>query len=95
LATISDAAGIADMLQRAIHGEDVKADAFRSAIKNAAGINPYASVVINGYPRIALDYLILYRIQEEISPGYMRRMERRMEKENAQQFMFPPSQYAN
>lgn len=93
--TISDFANITDMFQRAIRGEDVKSDALRTAIQMAAGRNPYASVVVNGYPRIALDYLILYRIQEEISPGYMRRMERRMEKENAQEFMFAPSQYAN
>lgn len=92
--TISDVAGITDMLQRATRGEDVKAEAFRSALKNAAGVNPYSSMVMNGYPRIALDYLILYRISEEISPGYMRRQEHRMEKENAQSFMFPPSQYA-
>lgn len=93
--TISDFAGLTDTLQRTLRGEDVRADVLKGAIKNAAGLNPYSSVVINGYPRIALDYLILYRIQEEISPGYMRRMERRMEKDNAQQFMFPPSQYAN
>ena len=93
--TISDAANITDMMQRLLRGEDVKAEAFRMGLQNVAGLNPYASVVVNGYPRIALDYLILYRIQEEISPGYMRRMERKLEKDNAQQFMLPPSQYAN
>lgn len=93
--TVSDVAGITDMLQRAVRGEDVKAEAFRDALKNVAGLNPYSSAVLNGYPRVALDYLILYRLQEEISPGYMHRMEQRMQKENAQSFMFPPSQYAN
>ena len=92
--TMSDFADIADMAQRTIRGEQGGGEAFRKALKMAAGVNPYSSVVVNGYPRIALDYLFLYRLQEEISPGYMRRQEQRMEKENAQSFMFPPTQYA-
>lgn len=92
--TISDVAGMTDMFQRTIRGEQGAGEAFRFALKNAAGLHPYSSVVVNGYPRIALDYLFLYRLQEEISPGYMRRQEQRMEKENAQSFMFPPTQYA-
>jgi polyphosphate kinase 2 (PPK2 family) len=42
---------------------------------------------------MALDYLILYQIQESLNPGYLRRMERRMEQENAQSFLIRPSQH--
>jgi hypothetical protein len=67
----------------------------REALRVASGAHPTAAFVVNGYPRIALDYLILYRIQEELSPGYLRRMETRMRKENAQEFAFPPTEYAS
>ncbi len=40
--------------------------------------------------RQALDYAILYDLQEQLSPGYMDRMERRMERENDQQFLISP-----
>jgi len=92
--TISDVAKINDMFKRAVRGEGSTAEVFNTALKMAAGANPVASVAVNGYPRIALDYLVLYRIQEEMSPGYLRRMERRMERENAQEFLAPPSEFA-
>lgn len=44
------------------------------------------------YTRMALDYLVLYRLQEAANPGFLRRMERRIERENAQHFVLPPSQ---
>lgn len=92
--TIGDVAGLDDMFKRTIRGEEGAGEAFRTLLKTAAGAHPTTSFVVNGYPRIALDYLVLYRLQEEMSPGYLRRMESRMRKENAQEFLFPPSQYA-
>lgn len=44
------------------------------------------------YTRAALDYLILYDMQEALSPGSLRRMERRLKEENGQEFLIPPSQ---
>jgi hypothetical protein len=32
-------------------------------------------------------------MQEAINPGYLRRMEERIQKENNTTFMFPPSQF--
>jgi len=42
----------------------------------------------------ALDYLVLYNLQEMANPGYLKRVEKRIERENGQTFLFPPSQYA-
>jgi hypothetical protein len=92
--TISDIAGMDDLFKRAIRGEDVAANALNTALKSVAGAHPAAAIALNGYGRIALDYLFLYRLQEEMNPGYLRKMEARMQKENGQSFMFPPSQYA-
>src|SRR5205823_2123393 len=47
------------------------------------------------YLRSILDYSILYNIQEKISPGSLRRMERRLLKEQGQEYILPPSQYAS
>ena len=44
------------------------------------------------YTRMALDYLILFKIEEMLSPGSLRRIERRVREQNAQTFMLSPSQ---
>ncbi|HMU56433.1 MAG TPA: hypothetical protein PKA61_15590 [Nitrospira sp.] len=43
------------------------------------------------YTRWALDYLVLYRLQEMANPGYLRRMEERVRQDKHQQFIIPPS----
>lgn len=91
---IGEAVDVNDLFKRALRGEAGAGEALREALRIASGAHPAAAVVVNGYPRIALDYLILYRIQEELSPGYMRRMEQRMRKDNAQEFILPPTEYA-
>mgnify|MGYP001594006474 CR=1 FL=1 len=63
---------------------DAGAKLLRTGINTLPGINLF-------YTRAALDYLILYQMQESINPGYLRRMERRIEKENGQKFFLPPS----
>jgi len=63
---------------------DVGAEVFRTLINNA----PYSNLF---YTRAALNYLILYDIQEMLNPGYLRRMERRIMKDNNQAFYLPPS----
>lgn len=91
---LGDIAGLIDIFKRTIRGEEGAGEAFRTALKMASGVHPTTSFIVNGYPRIALDYLFLYRLQEDMSPGYLRRMESRMRRDNAQEFLFPPTQYA-
>ena len=43
------------------------------------------------YARAALDYLILYDIQEAVAPGSLKRMEKRIKEETGQGFILPPS----
>lgn len=68
-------------------GDDVAAQAFRTAVNNT----PYNNLF---YTRMAADYLFLYEVQEALNPGYLRRMERRVEKENGQQWWLRPSEVA-
>ncbi len=66
-------------------GDKVAADAFRLAVSNTPYLNLF-------YTRAAMDYAVLYRIQEALSPGYLRRMEQRMKRENQQEYIVSPSE---
>ncbi len=85
---ISTAARAVDLYHKAIAGEDVKATAFGEVLNNTPFMNLF-------YARAALNYLVFYRIQEWMNPGYLRRMERNVEKNNAQTFLMRPSEAVN
>jgi hypothetical protein len=74
-----------ELRQRAMKGDDVASSAFRMLIANTPFMNLF-------YSRIVLDYLILYQIQEALDPGALRRMERRVEREQNQEFLLAPSE---
>lgn len=78
----------AEMRDKGLEGEmaDVRSRAFRMALEKVPGYNLF-------YARAGMDYLITYKFLESINPGYLRRMERRVKKENNQEFYFPPSKY--
>lgn len=80
--TVSD---VFDLYQRAKAGDDPSAQALRTAINNT----PFANLF---WSRPALDYLILYRIQEALNPGYTQRLEQRIERDNGQTFWLKPSE---
>lgn len=65
-------------------GDDVAASTVRTTINHA----PFANLF---YTRIALDYMILYDLQEKLNPGSLQRMERTVKKQNNQSFLMPPS----
>lgn len=73
-----------DLYHKAIRGDDVAAESVRTILSHTPFLNLF-------YTRIALDYLLLYRMQEALNPGYLRRMERRVEQENGQTFLVRPS----
>lgn len=77
-----------EIRKRAMNGDDVASSAFRIGINNTPFLNLF-------YVRTAMDYLLLYRIQEALNPGSIRRMERRVRQENAQEFFLPPSAAVN
>ena len=76
---------IAEIVTRIRTGEDIGANVMRMAINNTPFINLF-------YTRQAMDYLFLYELQEMVNPGYLRRMESRIMRENDQRFFVPPSQ---
>ena len=76
---------LAEIWTRVRKGEDVGANVLRMAVNNTPFINLF-------YTRQAMDYLFLYELQEMVNPGYLRRMESRIMRENDQRFFVPPSQ---
>jgi hypothetical protein len=85
LGTIGD---LDELRQRAMRGDDTASSAFRLLIANTPFLNLF-------YLRTTLDYLILYQIQEALDPGSLRRMERRVEREQGQEFLIAPSETVN
>lgn len=82
LGTVSD---IDQIRAKIMAGEDAGATALRTLINNTPFVNLF-------YTRMALDYAILYELQEAMNPGYLRRMERRAEKENGQTYWLSPQE---
>jgi GNAT superfamily N-acetyltransferase len=76
---------LTDLWTRLRNGDDVAAASFKALIDNT----PFANLF---WLRPLLDYSILFNIQESLNPGFLRRMEQRVERENSQQFIFKPSE---
>ena len=86
---LGSAADLINLLQRArssVTGDpqDLTGDAIRLVKSNI----PFANLF---YTQQALDYLVWYQLQETVNPGYLRRMERRIQRENDQTFWIRPS----
>jgi hypothetical protein len=75
---------IADLYGRFKKGDETAAAAAKFIINHTPGANIF-------YTRAMLDYLVTYRIQEGLNPGYLKRMEKKA-KEQKQTFFLPPSQ---
>lgn len=73
---------IAELWSRIRNGDDVAAFALRTAINQAPFINLF-------YTRTAFDYLILFQLQEMANPGYLRRMEQHLAKDQGQRYLLP------
>lgn len=78
---------IIDLWNRAKEGKDLAPEAFRTALNNTPFVNLF-------YTRLAADYLFLWNVQEAMSPGFLRRYERRVQQQNRQTFWLSPSQTA-
>lgn len=85
--TLGTIANLYKLKSQIQEGKDVGATAIRT-IKNAL---PFQNFL---WTKLATDYLIFYGLQEAMNPGYLRRMESRVKKENQQTFILPPSRSA-
>lgn len=65
-----------------IRGE--KDPALRQAYKSVVGNIPFLNLF---YAKTAFDYAIGYQIMETLSPGYLRKMEKKMKEDSGQEFL--------
>lgn len=82
--TAGDAADLVDILQSARNGNDPSAKALRFVVNNTPFMNLF-------YTRLALDHLFLFELQNQLNPGYLQRMETRMEKETGAEWNVRPT----
>jgi len=85
--TFGTADDLFTMYSKFVSGEKIAKDAVRFAVSNT----PYANLF---YTRAAMEYMFLHGMMEHLDPGYLRRVEKRLEKDYGQQYYFPPSRYA-
>ena len=69
-------------------GDDGAAKTFDLLYRSA----PFANLF---YIKPVLDYTFGYQVKEALNPGYTKRLERRLKKENNQEFLIKPSSVVN
>lgn len=76
-------------LYRAAQGKDTQfgADAVRFARNNAPLVNLW-------YLRAVVDHMLMHDLQEQVSPGYLRRMKQRAKKDWNQDYWWVPGEHA-
>ena len=81
-------AGTMEQLTRVIASARGEGNAAAEAIRLGVNHAPFVNLF---YTRLALDHLILFRMQEWANPGYLRRYEQRIKRENDQTFWLRPT----
>lgn len=89
----SDAEQLVKVIQQTIAGGDVSPTTGRSPLPGElvrlASRN--IPIVNTWYTRLALDYLVLWRLQEAASPGYLQRYQSRVENQEGRHFILAPT----
>jgi hypothetical protein len=89
--TISSLADLKDILKHSYNYATGNRDnlpaaqALRLTMQNTPFLNLF-------YTRTALDYLILHNLQELASPGYLKRLEKRLLEDEGRTYWLPPTQ---
>lgn len=69
----------------------------KGGLLNAANVRSIRSMIpfnnLIGL-KLAIDYGVMYRLQEWLNPGYLNRMERNLKNNSGQEFYLPPSQFS-
>ncbi len=87
---VSDAERLFQIVNKAVWGDDEdRADAGGDLVKFGVSSTPGANI---WYTRWLMDYLVLWRMQEAMSPGYLERYEKRIEKQTGARFIVSPSE---
>lgn len=83
---VSNADAVIRLLQQSSRGDADLGDWYRTALDNTPFLNVF-------WLRTAMNGLILNRIQDGLDPGSLERYQRRVEREQGNEFLIPPSQF--
>ena len=83
--TIGAVENVMDLAGRARDGDPVAGKAMNLLIQNTPGANLF-------YFKAAVDYGIMYQVQDMLDPGYLRRMERRLKDTTGQSYLLRPTE---
>lgn len=83
--TIGSIGGAFDLMTSIANGDKSAIKATRLILSNTPGANLF-------YVKPALDNLLMYKLMEDMNPGFIRRMEANSIRETGQQWILPPSQ---
>lgn len=75
--------------ERALDGTLTPGAFAADAVQAVRGVTPFLGLF---YVRAAMDYAVLYSLQETLNPGFLARQERRNEQDTGQKYIFAPSQ---
>lgn len=82
----SNADSMITLLQQTTRGDADLGDWYRTALDNTPFLNVF-------WLRTAMNGLILNRVQDALDPGSLERYQRRVEREQGNNFLVPPSQF--
>lgn len=84
---VGEAENLSKIVQAATSGDfgEAGAETVKAGVRNTPFVNLW-------YSRWMLDYLILWRMQEAMSPGYLERYQRRVEEAEGSEFIIDPSE---
>jgi hypothetical protein len=90
---IGDMEQVAQIVRQATHGGAINEKTGQSQIgPELMRLGAHNIPLVNlWYTRLALDYLVLWRLQEAVSPGYLQRYEHRVRTEEGGNFILPPT----
>lgn len=70
--------------------EDYSRDVAADALRRFRNYIPFQNVF---YMKLPLDHLLMYRLQEQINPGYLDRLERNLQNRTGQEYWLSPGQF--
>lgn len=90
--TAGNFSSVIDIYSKAVKGDPKAGDdlfrlAYQMAPAAAGMVFPPATALNAAYAKMVTDHLLYYNIMESLSPGYKRRMERRLKKQNDQEIL--------
>lgn len=90
---VGDLEQVAQVVKQATHGGAISPTTGKSQIPGELmRLGAHNIPLVNlWYTRLALDYLVLWRLQEAVSPGYLQRYESRVRNDEGGGFIVPPT----